>query len=85
MSRVAFIGLGTMGLPMARNLLAAGHEVVACDLDSTRAEALGAPVAATAAEEIHRTCEANVIKEMGATREAEVKLPPIVVRAPTGC
>jgi 3-hydroxyisobutyrate dehydrogenase len=39
-----------MGLPMARNLLAAGHEVVACDLDPDRAEALGAPVAATAAE-----------------------------------
>lgn len=50
MSRVAFIGLGTMGLPMARNLLAAGHEVVGCDLDTTRAEALGARVAATAAE-----------------------------------
>ncbi len=50
MSRVAFIGLGTMGLPMARNLLAAGHEVVACDLDPIRAEALGARVAATAAE-----------------------------------
>jgi 3-hydroxyisobutyrate dehydrogenase-like beta-hydroxyacid dehydrogenase len=50
MSRVAFIGLGTMGLPMARNLLAAGHEVVACDLDPTRAQALGAPVAATAGE-----------------------------------
>jgi 3-hydroxyisobutyrate dehydrogenase len=49
-SRVAFIGLGTMGLPMARNLLAAGHQVVGCDLDMTRAEALGAPVAATAAE-----------------------------------
>jgi rubrerythrin len=32
--------------------------------------------AAAAAEEIHRTCEANVIKEMGATPEAEVKLPP---------
>jgi 3-hydroxyisobutyrate dehydrogenase-like beta-hydroxyacid dehydrogenase len=49
-SRVAFIGLGTMGLPMARNLVAAGHEVVGCDLDSTRAEALGARVAATAAD-----------------------------------
>jgi 3-hydroxyisobutyrate dehydrogenase-like beta-hydroxyacid dehydrogenase len=49
-SRVAFIGLGTMGLPMARNLLAAGHEVVACDLEPTRAAALGAAVAATAAE-----------------------------------
>jgi 3-hydroxyisobutyrate dehydrogenase-like beta-hydroxyacid dehydrogenase len=39
-----------MGLPMARNLLAAGHEVVPCDLEPARAEALGAPVAATAAE-----------------------------------
>jgi 2-hydroxy-3-oxopropionate reductase len=28
MTRVAFIGLGIMGAPMARNLIAAGHEVV---------------------------------------------------------
>jgi 3-hydroxyisobutyrate dehydrogenase len=39
-----------MGLPMAMNLLAEGHEVMGCDLDTTRAEALGVPVAATAAE-----------------------------------
>jgi 3-hydroxyisobutyrate dehydrogenase len=48
-ARVAFIGLGTMGLPMARNLVAAGHEVIACDVDRTRAEALGAGVADTPA------------------------------------
>jgi 3-hydroxyisobutyrate dehydrogenase len=40
-TRVAFHGLGTMGLPMARNLLAAGHEVVGHDLDPARVEALG--------------------------------------------
>lgn len=28
MTRVAFIGLGVMGLPMARNLVTAGHDVV---------------------------------------------------------
>ena len=50
MTRVAFIGLGTMGLPMARNLLAAGHELVAVDADPARAALLGAPVAATPAE-----------------------------------
>jgi len=33
--------------------------------------------AAAAAEEIHRTCEAGVIREMGATPQAEVKLPQI--------
>jgi len=49
-SRVAFIGLGTMGLRMARNLVAAGHDVVGCDLDPAHAEALGGPVAATPAE-----------------------------------
>jgi 3-hydroxyisobutyrate dehydrogenase len=49
-TRVAFIGLGTMGLPMARNLVAAGHDVVGCDLDPTRAETLGAGIAATPAE-----------------------------------
>ncbi len=48
--RVAFVGLGTMGLPMARHLVAAGHDVVGCDLDPERARALGAGVAATAAE-----------------------------------
>jgi 3-hydroxyisobutyrate dehydrogenase len=51
-ARIGFIGLGTMGLPMARNLVAAGHAVVACDLDPARAAALGGPVAATAREAV---------------------------------
>ena len=32
MSRIAFIGLGNMGLPMAANLVRAGHEVTGLDL-----------------------------------------------------
>jgi 3-hydroxyisobutyrate dehydrogenase len=40
-ARLAFIGLGTMGLPMARHLLDAGHDVVGLDLDPERATALG--------------------------------------------
>jgi 3-hydroxyisobutyrate dehydrogenase len=39
-----------MGLPMARHLLAVGHDVVGCDLDPSRVEALGARAASTAAE-----------------------------------
>jgi 3-hydroxyisobutyrate dehydrogenase len=50
MTRVAVIGLGTMGLPMARHLAAAGHDVVGCDVDPTRIAALGAGSAATPAE-----------------------------------
>ena len=39
-----------MGLPMARHLLAVGHDLVGCDLDPSRVEALGARAASTAAE-----------------------------------
>jgi 3-hydroxyisobutyrate dehydrogenase len=45
MSRVAVIGLGTMGLPMARHLVAAGNDVVGCDLAPGRVEALGTSAA----------------------------------------
>jgi len=53
-ARLAFIGLGTMGLPMARHLLEAGHDVVGLDLDPERTAALGGrtadSVAAAASE-----------------------------------
>jgi 3-hydroxyisobutyrate dehydrogenase len=42
MTRIAFYGLGTMGLPMARNLVAAGHEVVGHDLEAARAREFAA-------------------------------------------
>lgn len=47
MSRVAFLGLGHMGLPMAKNLIAAGHEVRGFDLMDAAVEAAkaaGVPV-----------------------------------------
>ena len=31
--KIAFIGLGAMGLPMAERLVSAGHDVTGCDLD----------------------------------------------------
>ena len=48
MTRIAFLGLGHMGLPMAKNLLAAGHEVIGFDVVSAAvdaAAAAGLPVA----------------------------------------
>lgn len=53
MADVAFIGLGNMGGPMARNLLAAGHSVIVFDLSPEACEQLkaaGAAVASSAAE-----------------------------------
>src|SRR5438132_13130263 len=48
--RIAVLGTGTMGGPIARNLAAAGHEVRAWNRTRERAEGLGAEVGETPAE-----------------------------------
>ncbi|MCK6065908.1 MULTISPECIES: 3-hydroxyisobutyrate dehydrogenase [Microbacterium] len=51
--RIAFLGLGHMGLPMARNLASAGHEVVVFDVVPAALDAgreAGLPAAASGAE-----------------------------------
>lgn len=53
MARIGFIGLGNMGLPMAINLVKAGHQVTAFDLVETarlKAQEAGASVAPSIAE-----------------------------------
>ena len=42
MARIGFIGLGNMGLPMAQNLLKAGHAVQGFDVSKPQVEALAA-------------------------------------------
>jgi 3-hydroxyisobutyrate dehydrogenase len=42
MARIGFIGLGNMGLPMAQNLLKAGHALQGYDVSKARVEALAA-------------------------------------------
>lgn len=44
---LGFIGLGNMGLPMARRLVEAGHHVIAFDTRSDALAQLGAPAAAS--------------------------------------
>ncbi|TML70687.1 MAG: NAD(P)-dependent oxidoreductase [Actinobacteria bacterium] len=55
MARVAFIGLGTMGLPMARHLLRAGHDVIGLDLEPERMAALGGRTADSVAAAVGET------------------------------
>ncbi len=56
--KVGFIGLGNMGLPMALNLLKAGHQVIGFDLVSSQLQAFAAaggaiaPDANTAAKDV---------------------------------
>ena len=53
MKKIAFAGLGSMGLPMAKNLVSKGFNVQGCDTNPKALEAFcaaGGSVAATAAE-----------------------------------
>ena len=68
MARVAFLGLGVMGFPMARHLAAAGHDLTVYNRTSTKAEAwvrahggraASSPAAAADGADILLTCVGN--------------------------
>ena len=64
MTRIAFLGLGHMGLPMAHNLVKAGHEVHGFDLVPAAidaARAAGIPVASSGADAV---ADADVVITM---------------------
>jgi 3-hydroxyisobutyrate dehydrogenase len=80
-ARVAFIGLGTMGRPMAGHLVQAGHEVVACDADPARAAALGVATAATPAEAARRA-EVAILSLPSPAAVEEVALALVAAASP---
>jgi 3-hydroxyisobutyrate dehydrogenase-like beta-hydroxyacid dehydrogenase len=63
MMNVGFIGLGNMGLPMARNLLKAGHAVTVYNRTRERAESLRAE-GATIAGRAANACDGEVLITM---------------------
>ena len=61
--RVGFIGLGNMGLPIARNLLKAGHELTVYNRTRSKAEAL-ASAGAKVANSVAETSAAEIVMTM---------------------
>ena len=61
--KTGFIGLGNMGLPMARNLLRAGHDVTVYNRTRERAENLRAE-RATIADKATDACDSDVLITM---------------------
>jgi 3-hydroxyisobutyrate dehydrogenase-like beta-hydroxyacid dehydrogenase len=61
--KAGFIGLGSMGLPMARNLLKAGHEVTVYNRTLERAESLRAE-GANIARQAGDACRSDVLITM---------------------
>ena len=61
MAKIGFIGLGNMGLPMVRNLLAAGNQVTGFDLSEDACAALEADGGKRAASAVDAVAEAEVV------------------------
>lgn len=64
MTTIAFIGLGHMGLPMARNLLNAGHSLSVFDLVASAVDELAAQGARAASSAADAVCAAEVVISM---------------------
>src|SRR5258706_2152163 len=70
MAKIAFLGLGQMGAPMARRLLQAGHELTVWNRTPDRAEPLAAGGAAVAGSPAEAGAGAEFAITMVATPEA---------------
>lgn len=64
MSRIAFIGLGNMGAPMAQNLLKAGHALSVFDLAASAVKSLADAGATAATSAIDAVKGADVVVSM---------------------
>jgi 3-hydroxyisobutyrate dehydrogenase len=64
MAAIGFIGLGNMGLPMARNLLSAGHELTGFDIVGSELDAAVAAGARAAGSAAGATSGADVVITM---------------------
>ena len=69
--KVAVLGTGIMGAPMARNIAAAGHDVRVWNRTRERAEGTGLPVAASAQEAVDGSdVVVTVLRDLDAVKEA---------------
>lgn len=62
--KVGFVGLGIMGKPMSKNLIAAGHELVVCDFNQVAVEEVVAAGAKAAANGKEVASECDVVITM---------------------
>ncbi|MFE5656254.1 NAD(P)-dependent oxidoreductase [Streptomyces sp. NPDC056517] len=79
--KIAFIGLGAMGLPMARRLLDAGHPLTVWNRTAAKADALVADGAVRAASAAEAVREADVVITMLADPVAALAVADAIVPA----
>lgn len=84
---IGWIGLGSMGLPMARNALKAGHTVAVYNRTQSRAaelEGLGARVAKTPAEVASADCVVTMLSDDEAVRDVAFGARGFLAAMPRG-
>ena len=62
--KVAFIGVGNMGKPMAANIVKGGHELFVLDSDTAHASAVAAEIGAKALSHVSELTNVDVIVTM---------------------
>ena len=84
MTKIAFRGIGMMGLPMASHLAAAGHDVTVWNRNRAKAEAVvGATIADTAAQAVDGAdLIVSILSDGAATRA--VQADPTLRAKPRG-
>ena len=75
--RIGFIGLGNMGMPMAANLAAAGHEVTGYDVSDVRPESLNMASSAAAAA-TGRDAVITMLPDGGTLRQVAADVIPVM-------
>ena len=83
--RIGYLGLGSMGAPMARNLAAAGHDLLVYDLDASRVEGLVRNGARPADSGEQLASEVDVLfTSLPGPRQSSAAMPGLIAALPTG-
>lgn len=83
--RIGYVGLGSMGAPMARNLAAAGHDLLVYDLDTSRVEELVGSGARAADSGEALAGEVDVLfTSLPGPRQSAAAMPGLIAALPAG-
>lgn len=81
MTRISFVGVGTMGAPMAANLARAGHALQLYDANQAHAAAVAERIGATAVSSLAQVADCDVVVTMLPTSDI---VQDVLIRAENG-
>lgn len=83
--KLAYIGLGNMGAPMARNLIKAGHDLTVYDLDAARTAEVAADGASAASSGTDAVAEADMIfTSLPGPKQSAAAMPSLIASMKPG-